>query len=145
MIAVDNPGNPTQVGDPLVNFFSYRGRAGRGQYWIGLGIGLIALLGAVAALASMMNPTGSGSGILAIPCLMGFFWIHSLVTVKRLRDMALSPWYYLVFGVGPFVFLALTLEFIEYIGPVIAIGFFGLLGLPGLIPGKPAETTQPRP
>lgn len=141
MIATENKGS-AQTSDPFIDFFSYRGRIGRAQYWIGLGICLISLLAAAASLASAMNPTGRGAPFLAIPCLMLFFWIHSLVAIKRLRDMGLSGWYYFVFGIAPFAFLALTLEYIEYIGPIIAIIFCGLLVLPGLLPGKPAESAD---
>ena len=143
MIATENQGSAAQASDPI-NFFSYRGRIGRGQYWIGLGIGLLILFAALAMLASGMNPTGGGAPFLAIPCLMLFFWIHSIVAIKRLRDIGLSGWYYLVFGIAPFAFLALTLGYIGLIDPIIAIVFFGLLVLPGLLPGKPADAADMR-
>ena len=125
--------------DPFTAFFSYRGRIGRGQYWIGIAIAFGLLVVAFGALASAMNPTGSGAPFLAIPLLIGFFWIHSLVTIKRLRDAGFPGWHYVLYGIGPFVWLALTMELIEYIGLIIGIGLLAFFVVPGLFPGKAAE------
>jgi uncharacterized membrane protein YhaH (DUF805 family) len=143
MIASNNQGSAAQASDP-VNFFSYQGRIGRGQYWIGLGICLIVLFAALTMLATAMKPTGGGAPFLAIPCMMLFFWIHSLFTIKRLRDMGWSGWYYLVFGIAPFALLALVLRYSGLISPIIAIVFLGLLALPGLIAGQSARNVEPR-
>ena len=78
--------NPLDLSD---NPLSYRGRMGRKQYWIGLAIALVFAVFAMVSFASVMSPTGGGAPFLAIPLLMIFFWIHSLITVKRLRDAGL--------------------------------------------------------
>ena len=125
--------------DPFSAFFSYQGRIGRGQYWIGIAIAFGILVLAFGAFATAMNPTGGGAPFLAIPLLGGFFWIHSLVTIKRLRDAGFPGWHYVLYGIGPFVWLALTVELIEYIGVIIAIGLAAFFVIPGLFPSRVAE------
>ncbi|MEX0751364.1 MAG: DUF805 domain-containing protein [Xanthobacteraceae bacterium] len=132
----DRPANRIERSRGLGRWFTYRGQMGRGGYWLAQ-IPLLGLLfGALAAFATVMNPTGKGIPELAIPFLAGFFWIHSAVTIKRLRDAGIPVWTYVIFGLGPFAWLALTLEYIEYAGVAIAVGFLAFFVIPGVLPSK---------
>jgi uncharacterized membrane protein YhaH (DUF805 family) len=122
--------------DPFAAFFSYKGQVGRAQYAIGIVVALGMLVVAFGALATVMSPTGGSAPALAIPFLAGFFWLHSLVTIKRLRDAGYPAWHYLIYLIGPFVWLAATAEFIESIGVGIALGLLAFFIVPGLFPTR---------
>ena len=124
--------------DPFAAFFSYKGRIGRGQYAIGMAAAVVMLIVAFGALSTVMSPTGGGAPALAIPFLGGFFWLHSTVTIKRLRDAGFPAWHYLLYLIGPFLWIALTAELIDVLGPVVLIGLVAFFAAPGLFPSKPA-------
>ena len=110
--------------NPFSVIFGFRGRIGPAKYWIGFAVAFMVVLVGLGFAATAMNPTGGGAPILAIPLLLLFVWIYAAVTVKRLRDAGWPIW---VFA---------TLEFIEYIGFVIALGIAVLFIVPGILPSK---------
>ena len=123
------PPNPSAV-------ISYRGRLGRLGYWIGISIAGLILLGAFFAFVHASTPTAMGdTAPLMFVLLPLFFWVHSLVTVKRLRDAGLPAWHYAFYLAGPIAWLAL-------VGPstqsdaVILIGFVAIFVLPGFFKSK---------
>lgn len=117
--------------------FSYAGRIGRAQYWIGVAVAFAALVLAFGLAGAAMSSTGTQAPVvLAIPLLILFAWIHSAVTIKRLRDAGWPLGVKILFGVAPLVWLGATLEFIEYIGVLIAAGLVALIVVPGLVPPK---------
>lgn len=125
--------------DPFIAFFSYRGRIGRAKYWLALLISLAVAFGALILAAAVMNPTGSGGApvFLAIPLLILFIWIFSTAVVKRLRDAGWPWWGQVAFAAAPVPWVFATLEFIEYIGFLIAAGLIALFVVPGIVPSKP--------
>jgi uncharacterized membrane protein YhaH (DUF805 family) len=127
---------PIERPDPFAAFFSYRGRIGRGHYAVGIAAAAGLLIVAFGALATVMSPTGGGAPALAIPFLAGFFWLHSLVTIKRLRDAGYPAWHYVLYLVGPVLWLAITAEAIEHIGLVIGLGLLAFLVAPALFPSR---------
>jgi len=139
-MAEPSPPQPVSAsgGGPLL--FSYRGRIDRKKYWIGIVAVLASLVAAVAFGAQAMNPTGASSVVLlGLPFAVLAIWIHSAVTAKRLRDAGFSGWGLLLYAASPAIWLAATLELIEYIGFLIGIVFLALLMIPGFLPSKPAS------
>jgi uncharacterized membrane protein YhaH (DUF805 family) len=125
------------VGVAIHLLFSYRGSIGRLKYWIGLFVALATAIFALMSAAQVMNPTAPSSGaILAVPLLAIFVWIHSAVTIKRLRDAGLSGAVYILFVAGPLVWLAITAEYIESMWPLIVCVLIALLAAPGILPKR---------
>ena len=108
--------------DTFRNYFRFSGRADRKEFWtwsfaiLAVSIVLVGILAALAALLSQSGNTSNPivSGIFsAIITLAGLFWlvmfIPSLtVSVRRLRDAAISPWLLLIPAVpGILTFLVL--------------------------------------
>ena len=119
--------------------FSYSGRASRGEYWIGMAAALGAFILMVMLAAAANSPTG-GAGALVLfgfPAAIAFLWIYSAITIKRLRDAGWPTAVQIIWALGPAIWLGATLEFIEYIGLLIAIGMVALFVIPGLLPTKP--------
>lgn len=121
--------------------FGFSGQASRGQYWIGMAVAAGAFLLTVASLAAANAPTGGGGGLvlLGLPAAIAFLWIYAAVTIKRLRDAGWATAVQILWALGPAIWLGATLELVEYIGALIAIGLIALFVIPGLLPSK----TQP--
>jgi uncharacterized membrane protein YhaH (DUF805 family) len=138
----------------LASPFTYRGRIGSGQYWFGFAIIIVLLFLALGAFASVMNSTGRGYPGLAIPPLLGVLWVLSAITIKRLRDIGLPLWTAAIFIIGPFAWLALTVEYIEMAWMGILLVFLAFFLVPGLMPSKvdrpnpagpePLQESEPR-
>ena len=138
--------------DPVASFvrllFGYRSRIGRGQYWIGVAIVLALAILALGFFATAMNPTGGGSPGLALPLMFFYLLIHSAVTIKRLRDTALSVWSYPVLAFGPFAWLWFSVENYSHIDAmwiVIVGGTLLFFIIPGVLPSKPQPTVLASP
>jgi uncharacterized membrane protein YhaH (DUF805 family) len=140
--------------DPF-RFLTYRGRIGRGLYFLGVLFEFFLLFLALGFLAQAMNSTGSGGGpelfYVMIPLVI---WIHSLIATKRMRDAGSSFTTMMVFAFGPFVwtipaFIMLwfsgdTLETIAgSIWPMVFLVTAGFLLLPGLMSRKAATSDTP--
>jgi uncharacterized membrane protein YhaH (DUF805 family) len=139
----DNGSNSSPPAPPnLSAFLSYRGRMSRLGYWIGISIAGLLLVGAVLAFvqASTLTAVGDAAPLMLV-LLTLFFWIHSLVTVKRLRDAGLPAWHYVFYVIGLIAWLAL-------VGPsaksdaLIVVGFVVILVLPGLFKSKPGPAAE---
>jgi len=93
--------SPTPADEPSPSLgsalFGFRGRTGRGRYWIGIVLVVGFLFLTMTFFAIAMNPTGGGEGleVLAFPAFFAAVWVHAAVTIKRLRDMGWSAWLYL--------------------------------------------------
>jgi uncharacterized membrane protein YhaH (DUF805 family) len=139
----DNASTSSPPAPPTLSaFISYGGRMGRLGYWIGISIAGLLLLGAVFAFVHASTPTATvDTAPLAIVLLMLFLWVHSLVTVKRLRDAGLPAWHYVFHVFGPIAWLVLAGQATKS-GPVILVGFVAILVLPGLFKSKPDSAAE---
>lgn len=85
--------------------FSFKGRIGRQQYWLGT-IGISAIFGILFALAgAMMGPQQEGQplttaaivGLVAmVPMVIVFFWVTLALSIKRGHDRGRSAWWQLL-------------------------------------------------
>lgn len=95
----------------LSAFLSPHGRMGRLGYWIGSSVAGLILIGAVFLLARASDPKamGNDSGVvlLMLVLLVLFFWVHSLVSVKRLRDAGQPAWTFVFYVFGAMAWLVL--------------------------------------
>lgn len=138
----------TEIDQPIKNhgtvgrILAARGRAGRGMYLIGVAAVIVCVALAFGALASAMNPTGSGGApLLAVPLLLIALWLHICIATARLRDAHLSPWWSLVLIVAPFAMAGLLAEFLEVSIPARVALVAGLLicyAGPALLPHRDA-------
>ena len=126
---------------PLDFLFSFKGGIGRGPFVAGLGVMVVLLICMMAAAASFMDPLG-GVGLfipITFALVILIAWIHAAIVVKRLRDAGRPGWYYVIFGLGPFLWLFLTLEFVAnfaFLPFVVALVFLGLIVAPAFFPTK---------
>jgi uncharacterized membrane protein YhaH (DUF805 family) len=129
---------PVAAGGTIHLLFSYRGRIEPLKYWIGLVAALAAAIVALGLGGQAMSPTGGDSAVLlGFPLLVLFIWVHSAVTIKRLRDAGLAAWAYLLFIAIPLIAIAAAVEFIEQAWVLILVALIALLAVPGLIRSKP--------
>ena len=80
--------------------FSFRGRYGRKQFWLGA-LGLLALLiFMLMAMSVLMRPTGAAGGEIALIFLfaMPLVWFYCKLIVHRLHDLGWSGWWFLLLG-----------------------------------------------
>jgi uncharacterized membrane protein YhaH (DUF805 family) len=109
-------------------FLTLRGTVSQGWYLAGLGGEFAILVLGVMSLAGLNNPTGGGSlaGAFFFPLIA--FLLHFCLVVGRMRDAgaAYPVPLGIVIAILPFAFLWFTIEYIEYIWPLIMIGFFAL-------------------
>lgn len=128
---------PGAIGSILL----FQGAASRNQYLLWLGAELIVLLGGIAALAGLNNPTGGGSAPIAIIFPLAALYMHLCIVTARLRDTGVA--HPVLLGIPmalfPFVWLGATAEFIERAWPVILVGFALLYFGPALPKSKAAE------
>jgi uncharacterized membrane protein YhaH (DUF805 family) len=89
---------------PISSILGYRGKATRGQFWIGMAMLLGALVFALFLFAPYFSTTGNVnpfSKIMVFVLLGVAIWLQSAFTVARLRDRGRPVWMYLVYGLGP--------------------------------------------
>jgi uncharacterized membrane protein YhaH (DUF805 family) len=97
--------NPSSAA-PFPLILQYRGKATRGQFWLGMLMLAGALLFAMILFAPYFSTTGSNdpfSKVLVFVFLGVGLWLHSAFCIARLRDRGRPIWWYLIYGFGPFV------------------------------------------
>ena len=148
----DNEQARAPAGPDPIQFLTYRGRIGRGLYFLGLLCELALLFLGLASLAAANNPTGSGGGIgLLLFMIPVVVWVHSLLVAKRMRDAGQSTRTTLLFAIGPFVWIPFAVaialiagaERLELIAAdlweIVVITMIGLWLVPGLAQPKTEE------
>jgi uncharacterized membrane protein YhaH (DUF805 family) len=97
---------------PMSQILTYRGRATRGQFWIGMLMMVVALVFAMIYFAPYFTTTGAGYGsmskLFVFLLLCGAIWFHSAFHIARLRDRGRPAWWYLIYGFGPVVLFSLA-------------------------------------
>jgi uncharacterized membrane protein YhaH (DUF805 family) len=140
----DNASTSPPPASPM-SILSYRGRMGRLAYFIGISVAGLILLGAVWALVHASTPTATtDTAPLVLMLLPLFFWVHSLVTVNRLRDAGLPAWHYVFYVVGAMAWLALVGPSTESDALLLA-GIAAIFILPALYKRKPAAAAEAEP
>jgi uncharacterized membrane protein YhaH (DUF805 family) len=102
--------------DLFTSFFTFRGRIGRGRYWLVGLLQLVLSIPLVVGTVAVGNAVGAGLGILGGLVLA---WMGFAATVRRWHDRDTSGWWVLIAAV-------------PLIGPLwvlIELGFLG--GTPG--------------
>jgi len=131
---------PAQPSPPTL--LSYRGRIGRLGYCVGIAIAGLILAGVVIAFVHASTPTAmTDTAPLVFMLLPLFFWVHSLMTVKRLCDAGLPAWHYVFYVFGPSAWLALVGPSTQS-GAVVLAGFVAILVLPALYKSKPEPAAE---
>lgn len=141
----DDASTSPPAAPPAPTALSYRGRLGRQGYWLGMAIAGLLLIVAFFAFVHASTPTAtSDTAPLVLMLLPLFFWIHSLVTVKRLRDAGLPAWHYAFYVLGPIAWLVLVGgQASGSLGPVILlVGFAVIFFLPGFFKSKPDAAAE---
>jgi uncharacterized membrane protein YhaH (DUF805 family) len=127
--------------DLVSTLFGFRGRIGRGRYWAGIAVVTGFLLLTIVFLATAMNPTGGGGGVvLAFPALLTALWVHAAVTIKRLRDMGWSAWLYLGLVVAFAGASYAGTEAAEATGGLSLLLVALVLAVPGVVQTRSAQT-----
>jgi uncharacterized membrane protein YhaH (DUF805 family) len=121
-------------------FLSCRSLISGGWYLAGIGGEIVILLIGVMAAAGLNNPTGGGDIFLAMIFPLIALWIHICLVVGRMRHAGRHAFLGVLLAIAPYAWIALTLEYIEYIGWLMAIVFIGLYLVPALL--KPKTETQ---
>lgn len=128
----------------ISKLLTFRGRIGRGKYFLGL-IGEVAILFVgLASLAGLNNPTGGGSffGAVIFPLIAIYF--HMCLVTARLRDAG-SPNPVpagIIVALLPFIWAALMIEWIESLWLLILLVFLLLYLGPVFPKSKAAEAPQ---
>lgn len=134
----------SQEAGAVGKFLTLRANVSQGWYLAGIGAQIVILFLGLMSLAGLNNPTGGGSlaGALFFPLIA--FLLHVCLVVGRLRDASIA--YPLPLGILvaalPFGWLYLTVEYIEYIWPIILIGFFTFYLGPLFVKRKAVEMAQ---
>jgi uncharacterized membrane protein YhaH (DUF805 family) len=124
--------------------FGFRGRIGRGRYWIGIGVVVGFLFLTIVFLAMGISPTGGGGAeVLAFPAFFAGLWVHAAVTVKRLRDMGWSAWLYLVLMAVFAGSVYVGVEAAEVTGGLSLAIVVLVLAVPGLGQTRAGEAESP--
>jgi uncharacterized membrane protein YhaH (DUF805 family) len=142
----DNASTSSPPAPPTLSaFLSPHGRIGRLGYWISISVAGLLLLAAVFLLVHASNPKATGDTFLVIPLMLVllalFFWLHWLVTVKRLRDAGLPAWTYVFYVFGAIAWLALVGASTKS-DALLLVGFVAILALPGFYRNKPDPATE---
>ena len=130
--------------DPVASFFkllfSFRGRIGRAQYWLGYAFAFASAFFTLLLLAEANRPTGGGEVVLlGFPLAILFLWLHLAVTTKRLRDAGFPASGVALYVLAPIALFIGTMEFFEYIWGLIFAALAVLLAIPGVLPSKPQQ------
>ncbi len=100
--------------------FSYSGRIGRRDYWIGFAIIFAILIVLFSFFSAYFSSTGGDSTDRVFTYLLFtlFLWVHFSVTVKRLHDLNRPTWHYIFYGLLPLFLMMMviypTLSFIGF-------------------------------
>jgi uncharacterized membrane protein YhaH (DUF805 family) len=125
-------------------FLALRATISPGWYFAGLGGELMILFVGLMSLAGLNNPTGGGSlaGAFIFPFIA--IYLHVCLAAGRLRDAGAA--YPIPLGIIvaalPFVITFLLIEYIEYVWPLMLIGFLGPWLGPVFLKRKAAAETQ---
>ena len=135
------PRAPTPF-NPFAMLFGFRGRLGRLKYWIGLACALGLAFLALGGLAAANAPTGGAAGliILALPAIIAAIWIHTAITVKRVRDAGQPSGIQALFAAGPWLIGIASIELIEIIGAFVGVLLLAVFVMVGVLPPKAATT-----
>jgi uncharacterized membrane protein YhaH (DUF805 family) len=138
----DNGSNSWPPALPYLSaLISFRGRMGRLGYSIGISIAGLLLAGGFWAFVRASTPNVIGDAApLALVLLVLFLWVHSAVTIKRLRDAGMPAWHYLLYVFGLIAWLVL-------VGPIksealILVGLVAIFVLPGFYKSKPDPAAE---
>lgn len=128
-----------QNGFDFGKLLTFRGRVSRGWYFLGLIGEIVFIFIALAAFAGLNNPTGGGSLGLTIVFAIAALWVHMALVVGRLRDAGAPVLLGIILALAPFVWIALTAEYIESLGVLMLIVLLAFFLLPGLFKRPPNE------
>ena len=125
---------------------TFRGKISQGKYLLGLLGELGILFVGVMAVAGLNNPTGAGSGAVFLASVFPLIaiYFHMCLVTARMRDIGVAypvPLGILVASL-PFVWVYLTIEYIEYTWLLILIGFVVLYFGPFIPKSKAAQAPQ---
>ena len=138
--------------------FGYRGRLGRAQYWAGLSLVTVIGIVVVGVSAPTFSTAGGSAGEILVffALAAAFFRLLSILMIRRLHDRDMSGWWFVMFGILPFVLYPLSLYAYHFIPPhdgaqrianplvsaiqlVAAVLFLWGLFVLGLRPGTPGD------
>ncbi len=81
------------MGDIVLLLFDPSGRIDRGEFWKGHGLLMVAVLVLLALLFASAYTTYAGLlSFFIFPALVVLVWPAWVLWIKRMRDLALSPW-----------------------------------------------------
>ena len=133
-----------QKPDEIGKFLTFRSRISRGWYFLGLAGEIVLIFVALAAFAGLNNPTGGGSIFLTVIFLPMALLVHISLVIGRVRDAGGHAFLGLLLAIAPYAWIALTLEYIESLGLIMAIVFIALYLVPALFKPKAEIVPQPR-
>lgn len=117
--------------------FGFGGSASRRQYWLGLMAALVPGALALILAGQAMSTTGGDSIVLlGFPLFLLFAWMFMAVAIKRLHDLALPAWKYLVYFGAPLIAIIVAVELVEQLWPLILLSAAAVLIVPGLLASK---------
>jgi uncharacterized membrane protein YhaH (DUF805 family) len=129
----------------LSAFLSPHGRMGRLGYWIGSSVAGLFLIAAAFLFARASDPKAMGDDslvvLLMLVLLVLFFWVHTLVSVKRLRDAGQPAWTYVIYLFGAIAWLALVGSSNMH-GAVALVGSVAILVLPGFFKSESGPAAE---
>ena len=90
---------------PVRFLFSFKGRFGRGQYWLSQVLQLVVILAFAVLIGMILNvmgvPTSAADDPMGVVLAVGYFWMLLASHAKRWHDLGRSGWWQLV-GLIPF-------------------------------------------
>lgn len=94
--------------DALLLWFSFRGRAGRAQYWLVVSSNFLLMVVGVILVAQVIAPASAEAGLIAMLIWAGALIVSDLaVSAKRLHDFDVSAWWLVAMG-GVFAAIGLV-------------------------------------
>jgi uncharacterized membrane protein YhaH (DUF805 family) len=142
-MSTDEDARAQQEAANIGRFLTCRSLISPGWYLAGIGGEIVILVLGVMAAAGLNNPTGGGDIFVAMIFPLIALWIHICLVIGRVRHAGGHAFLGLLLAVAPYAWIALTLEYIEYIGVIMAIVFIGLYLLPALLKTKVQAEPQP--
>ena len=81
----------------------FRGRIGRGRFWLGFGILLAVQVALLFTWAGMFRSTGATQFEIRMMwvALALLVWISAALIIKRLHDLDKAAWWYPLYGIAP--------------------------------------------